>query len=73
MKWITNTLKLNCNLYVITESRFIDFIKSVRPREYLDKTIYFAETKKKYLVDTLEKVKEENEDYFKQKKESVHE
>lgn len=44
MEWIKRTLQLNCNLYIITESRFIDFMKSHRPIEYHHKTIFKADT-----------------------------
>jgi hypothetical protein len=44
MQWIKQTLQLNCNLYIITESRFIDFMKSARPAEYMHKTVFKADT-----------------------------
>jgi hypothetical protein len=44
MEWIKQTLQLNCNLYIITESRFINFMKAVRPAEYLNKTVFKADT-----------------------------
>jgi hypothetical protein len=44
MEWITRTLQLNCNLYIITEARFIDFMKSNRPSEYQERTYYKADT-----------------------------
>ena len=33
-EWIQKTLQLNCNLYVITESKFRDFFIENRPKEY---------------------------------------
>lgn len=44
MEWIKRTLQLNCNLYIITEARFIDFMKSARPVEYMHKTVFKADT-----------------------------
>lgn len=44
MEWIKRTLQLNCNLYIITEARFIDFMKSNRPSEYQVRTYYKADT-----------------------------
>lgn len=44
LEWIKHTLQLNCNLYIITESRFIDFMKGARPREYHHKTIFKTDT-----------------------------
>jgi hypothetical protein len=43
-EWIKCTLQLNCNLYIITEPRFIDFMKSHRPSEYHHKTVFKADT-----------------------------
>lgn len=44
MEWIKRTLQLNCHLYIITELRFIDFMKRARPLEYHHKTIFKADT-----------------------------
>lgn len=44
MEWIKNTLQLNCHLYIITEQRFIDFMKAARPVEYHHKTVFKADT-----------------------------
>ena len=44
MEWIKRTLQLNCYLYIVTEARFIDFMRSVRPVEYHHKTIFKADT-----------------------------
>ena len=34
LEWIKKTVMLNCNLYVVTERKFINFIKQHRPPEY---------------------------------------
>jgi len=44
LEWIKHTLQLNCNLYIITESRFIDFMKTARPAEYHHKTVFKVDT-----------------------------
>lgn len=44
LEWIKHTLQLNCNLYIITESRFIDFMKATRPAEYHHKTVFNVDT-----------------------------
>ena len=44
MEWIKRTLQLNCHLYIITEPRFIDFMKAARPIEYHQKTIFKTDT-----------------------------
>ena len=44
MEWINRTLQLNCHLYIITESRFIDFMKAARPVKYHHKTVFKADT-----------------------------
>lgn len=44
LEWIKHTLQLNCNLYIITESRFIDFMKAARPAEYHHKTVFKVDT-----------------------------
>ena len=44
MEWIKQTLKLNCYLYIVTEARFIDFMRSIRPAEYNHKTVFKADT-----------------------------
>jgi hypothetical protein len=33
-EWITKTLQLNCNLFIITEPKFKDFFLENRPKEY---------------------------------------
>ena len=43
-EWIKRTLQLNCNLYIITEARFIDFMISHRPSEYHHKTVFNVDT-----------------------------
>jgi hypothetical protein len=40
LEWIKKTLKLNCNLFIVTEAKYIDFMKQHRPEEYQTKTIY---------------------------------
>ena len=44
MEWIKRTLQLNCYLYIVTEARFIDFMRSTRPAEYHHKTIFKTDT-----------------------------
>ena len=34
LEWIKKTLQLNCNMFIITESKFIDFMKEHRPKNY---------------------------------------
>ena len=34
LQWVKSTLLLNCNLYVVTEKKFINFIKENRPKNY---------------------------------------
>ncbi len=34
LKWIKKTLQLNCNLFIITEKKFINFMRLHRPRNY---------------------------------------
>jgi len=34
LDWIKKTLQLNCNLYVVTENKFVNFIKQHRPPGY---------------------------------------
>lgn len=34
LKWIEQTLKLNCNLYIVTEEKFVHFMESKRPKDY---------------------------------------
>jgi len=43
MEWIKHTLQLNCNLYIITEPRFIDFMQSARTSKYHYKTVFKAD------------------------------
>jgi len=33
-EWIKKTLQLNCNLYIVTESKFYDFFMENRPKKY---------------------------------------
>jgi hypothetical protein len=40
LEWIRKTLQLNCHLYIITDERFIDFMKQHRPIEYQHKIHY---------------------------------
>ena len=50
MSWIEKTLQLNCNLYIVTEAKFVPFMIAKRPSHY---TTYIHE-------DTLE-----NASYYK--------
>ena len=50
LSWIQKTLQLNCNMYIVTESKFVDFMKENRPNGY---NTFIKE-------DTLE-----NADYYK--------
>ena len=34
LTWIKKTLLLKCNLYVVTEKKFVEFIKENRPKDY---------------------------------------
>ena len=34
MQWMEKTLQLNCNLFIVTESKFIPFMKEKRPSNY---------------------------------------
>ena len=34
LKWFRKTLQLNCNLFVVTEEKFRQFIIDNRPKEY---------------------------------------
>ena len=34
LSWIQKTLQLNCNMYIVTEKRFVDFMKKHRPIKY---------------------------------------
>ena len=34
LSWIKKTLQLNCNMYIVTESKFVDFMKEHRPKGY---------------------------------------
>lgn len=34
LEWIKKTLQLNCNLYIVTEKKFVQFIEDNRPKEY---------------------------------------
>lgn len=34
MQWIEKTLQLNCNLYIVTEAKFVPFMKEKRPSHY---------------------------------------
>lgn len=34
LEWIKKTLQLNCDLYIVTEKKFIQFIENNRPKEY---------------------------------------
>jgi hypothetical protein len=38
LEWIKKTLELNCNLFIVTEKKFIEFMKDNRPKEYMNKT-----------------------------------
>ena len=44
LEWIKTTLQLNCNLFIITENKFVNFIKENRPINYINKT-YILEDK----------------------------
>ena len=56
LQWIKRTLQLNCNLYIITEKKFIDFMRHHRPNGY---NTYIKE-------DTLE-----NAQYYKYREKMV--
>ncbi len=34
LSWIKKTLQLNCNLYIVTEKRFVEFMQQNRPSKY---------------------------------------
>lgn len=34
LEWIKKTLQLNCNLFIVTERKFVDFMKEHRPSHY---------------------------------------
>ena len=34
LDWIKKTLQLNCNLFIVTEKKFVDFMKDNRPSKY---------------------------------------
>jgi len=34
LSWIQKTLQLNCNMYIVTEKRFVEFMKKHRPIKY---------------------------------------
>jgi len=34
LEWIKKTLQLNCNLFIVTEKKFVDFMKDNRPSKY---------------------------------------
>lgn len=34
LEWIKKTLQLNCNLYIVTEKKFVQFMKDNRPEQY---------------------------------------
>ena len=34
MQWIEKTLQLNCNLFIVTEAKFVPFMKEKRPSHY---------------------------------------
>ena len=38
LEWIKTTLQLNCNLFIVTENKFINYMKNNRPEEYTNKT-----------------------------------
>ena len=40
LEWIKKTLKLNCNLFIVTESKYMDFMKQYRPVEYHANTVF---------------------------------
>jgi hypothetical protein len=40
LEWIKKTLQLNCNLIIVTESKYIDFMKQYRPVEYHTNTVF---------------------------------
>ena len=56
LNWIKKTLQLNCNLFIVTEEKFVDFMKQHRPKEY---TTYIK-------VDTLE-----NAQYYKYREQMI--
>ena len=34
LQWIKKTLQLNCNMFIVTESKFVNFMKEHRPNNY---------------------------------------
>ena len=40
LEWIKRTLQLNCNLFIVTESKYIDFMKQHRPLKYHVNTVF---------------------------------
>jgi hypothetical protein len=35
MQWMEKTLQLNCNLFIVTETKFVPFVKEKNPRAYI--------------------------------------
>jgi hypothetical protein len=56
--WIKKTLQLNCNLYIVTEAKFLDFFKNNRPKEYntFIKIIEFKELHYYKYYDTMKNI-----------------
>jgi hypothetical protein len=44
LEWIQKTLQLNCNLFIFTENKFIEFMNINRPLLYKDKTYIIEDT-----------------------------
>lgn len=55
-EWIKKTLQLNCNLYIITESKFYDFFIENRPKHY-NTNIKVVEFKDLYYNKYYDKIK----------------
>ena len=34
LTWFNKTLQLNCNMYIVTEEKFKNFVKENRPKNY---------------------------------------
>lgn len=65
LEWIKNTLQLNCNLFIVTENKFTNFMKENRPEEYKDKTYILEDTLEnatyyKYISKIKEILNDEN-------------
>lgn len=69
LEWIKTTLQFNCNLFIVTENKFINFMKDNRPTEYMNKTHIIEDTlQNSSYYKYIDKIKEilNNENYKKQ-------